>query len=215
MIIDINSNEVQKTKRISAGELSKKAFADTTKYNALEVGHAMVENIAKELEECIETHLNLVNDDGEYSYRLLDQFTVVIQGADDPLIKNAKRRKFYCCPFLPSPRPDQAVFLYQRGQGHITKRLWVLPSDVVMAELASLPVVDKRYKTMQAWSIAFFEGKFWDYIRYEHDIKMVSQEEFLSQHREELVKAGCNLFNPDLTQSFDFNKIQIKQVIDS
>lgn len=214
-MIEIISPELNKTKRISAGELSKKAFADTTKYKAIEVGHAMVENVSKHLEECIENHLNLVNESGEYSYRLLDEFTVVIQGADDPLIKNVKRNKFYCCPFLPSPRPDQAVFLYSKASGRITKRLWVLPSDVVMAELASLQTVDKRYKTMQAWSIAFFEGKFWDYIRYEHDIKMVSQEEFLSQHREELIKSGCNLFNSDISQPFDFNKIQIKQVIDS
>lgn len=32
-------------KRKSAGELSKQSFSDNTKYNALEVGHAMADDI--------------------------------------------------------------------------------------------------------------------------------------------------------------------------
>lgn len=204
-----------KKMRISAGELSRKALADETKYDALDIGHAMADDIDKHLEECIETHLNYTDEEGVQSYRLLEQFCVVMVIAKDNLIKNVIRRKFYCCPFLPSPRPNQAVFLYTKAAGRITKRLWVLPSDMVMAELAELAIVDKRYKTMQAWSVAFFEGKFWEYIRYESGTTMVSQQEYLSQHREELIQSGCKLLNPDYTQAFDFDKINIEKVIDT
>jgi hypothetical protein len=206
---------VSKKTRISAGELSRKALADETKYDALDIGHAMADDIGVHLEECIETHLKYADEEGGHPYQALDQFCVVMVIAKDNLIKNVIRRKFYCCPFLPSPRPNQAVFLYSKASGRITKRLWVLPSDMVMAELAELAIVDKRYKTMQAWAVAFFEGKFWEYIRYESGTTMVSQQEYLSQHREELIQSGCKLLDPDYTKAFDFDKIHIKKVIDT
>lgn len=143
------------------------------------------------------------------------EYCVVMVVAKDPLIKNLIRRKFYCWPYLPKPRPNQAVFLYNKKLGRITKRLWVLPSDMVMAELASLAVVDKTYKTMQAWSVAFFEGKFWEYVRYESGIDMLSEHEYFLKHREELIKAGCNVPSPSDTEPFDFDKIQIEKIIDT
>lgn len=201
--------------RVSGGELSLKAMSDETKYDALEVGHAMADDIDRHIDACIEKHLNYVDEEGKHPFAMLDEFCVVMVIAKDPLIKNLIRRKFYCCPFLPSPRPNQAVFLYSKGLGRIQKRLWVLPSDMVMAELAELAVVDKRYSTMQAWSVAFFEGKFWEYIRYEHNIKMLSQQEYISKHREELIQSGCKLLDPNYTQPFDFEKINIEKVIDT
>lgn len=200
---------------LTAGEISRKIMKDRTKYNALEVGHAMIEEIDKHIEESIENHLNYLDFEGKFPFRLIDEFCVVMVIAKDPLIKNVIRRKFYCSPFLPSPRPNQAVFEYSVSLGRITKRLWVLPSDIVMAEIASLSLVDRKYKTMQAWSIAFFSGTFWEYIRHESGTKMLSQYEYLSQHRQELIEAGCKLFDPDFSQPFDFDKIQIKKVIDS
>ncbi len=201
--------------RISAGELSRKALSDTTNYKAIDIGHAMADDIDKHLEECIETHLKYVDEEGKNPFQMLDQFCVVMVIAKDNLIKNLIRRKFYCSPFLPSPRPNQAVFLYSASQGRITRRLWVLPSDMVMAELAELAIVDKQYKTMQAWSVAFFEGKFWEYIRYESGTTMLSQQEYMSKHREELIQSGCKLFDADYTQPFDFDKINIEKVIDT
>lgn len=195
-----------KKQRISGGELSKKALADTTKYDALEVGYAMADDIEKHLYEAVKNYHNMIDE---------DQFCVVMIVAKDPLIKNLVRRKFYCWPYLPKPRPNQAVFLYSKSAGRIIKRLWVLPSDMVMAELASLLTVDKRYKTMQAWSIAFFEGKFWEYIRYESNINMPSEHEYFLQHREELIKAGCKIPDSSYSEPFDFDKINIEKVIDS
>lgn len=195
-----------KERRISAGELSHKALSDTTKYDALEVGHAMAEDIEPHLYESIRKHESMIDE---------IEFCVVMVIAKDPLICNLTRRKFYCWPYLPKPRPNQAVFLYNKSVSKITKRLWVLPSDMVMAELSSLPFVNKRYKTMQAWSIAFFKGTFWEYIRYEHGINMLSEHEYFLKHRKELIKAGCQLPNSNSSEPFDFDKIHIEKIIDT
>lgn len=191
--------------RKTAGELSQKAASDTTKYDAREVGHALAEDIESLLRDSIEKHRNIIDE---------KEFCVVMVIAKDPLIPNLMRRKFYCWPYLPSPRPNQAVFLYDKGKDRITKRLWVLPSDVVMAELASLVTVDKKYKTMQAWSCAFFDGQFWEYIRHEHGIDMLSEKEYLDLHREELIKAGCKPIASGGAEPFDFTKISVKQHVD-
>ena len=194
------------SQRVTAGELSKKALSDSTKYDALEVGHAMADDIEKHLYESVKKYHHMIDE---------PEFCVVMVVAKDPLLKNLVRRKFYCWPYLPSPRPNQAVFLYNKAAGRIVKRLWVLPSDMVMAELASLAVVDKRYKTMQAWSVAFFEGKFWEYIRYEHGIDMLSEKEYLSKHRQELIQAGCKLPDANWSEPFDFDKVNIEKVVDT
>ena len=193
-------------KRKTAGELSSKAKSDTTKYNALEVGHAMADDISLHLYEAVNNYINMIDE---------NEFCVVMIVAKDPLISNLTRRKFYCWPYLPSPRPNQAVFLYNKCLGKITKRLWVLPSDMVMAELASLLTVHKQYKTMQAWSCAFFEGKFWEYVRYESGINMPSEHEYFLHHREELIKAGCKIPESSRPDPFDFSKIQIKNIVDT
>lgn len=193
--------------RITAGELSQKALSDTTKYDALEVGHAMTDDIEAQLYEAIQNHKHIINE---------PEFCVVMVIATDPLIKNLIRRKFYCWPYLPKPRPNQAVFLYNKGLDRITKRLWVLPSDVVMAELAGTNViVSPRYQTMQAWSVSFFKGTFWEYIRYEHQIEMLSEHEYFLEHREELIKAGCQLPDANHSEAFDFSKIAIEKIVDS
>jgi len=192
--------------RKTAGELSHKALSDTTKYDAREVGHAMSEDIAQHLYESIERNKSIIDE---------DQFCVVMVIAKDPLLTNLIRRKFYCWPYLPKPRPNQSVFLYDKRIDKITKRLWVLPCDMVMAELAVLPHVDKRYETMQAWSLAFFKGTFWEYIRHEHGIDMLSEHEYFLKHREELIEAGCKLTDADFVDPFDFSKIAAYKVVES
>lgn len=193
--------------RITAGELSKKALADTTKYNALEVGHALAEDVPALLRESIELHKDIIDE---------PEFCVVMIISKDPLIKNLMRRKFYCWPYLPKPRPNQAVFLYNKALDRITKRLWVLPSDMVMAELAGTNIiVHKKYETMQAWSVAFFKGEFWEFIRYQHQIDMLSEHEYFLEHQDELLKCGGQLPNAGDTEPFDFNKITIEKIIDT
>ena len=197
----------KKIQRITAGELSQKAMADETKYDALEVGHALADDIEKHLRQAIENHIDIIDE---------PEFCVVMVIAKDPLIKNLMRRKFYCWPYLPKPRPNQSVFLYNKAQGRITKRLWCLPSDMVMAELAGTNIiVDQRYATMQAWSVAFFKGTFWEYVRHDQGITMLSEHEYFLKHRDELIKSGCKIPQPDFIEPFDFDKISIEKIVDT
>lgn len=193
-------------KRQTAGELSNKIAKDSTRYDALELGHAMTEDLERHFMEAVKNYENRIEQ---------DEFCVVMLVAKDNLIQNVIRRKFYCWPFLPKPRPNQVVLLYNKKLGQITKRLWVLPSDMVMSELASLSHVDDRYKTMQAWSISFFKGNFWDHIRKEHDISMLSEHEYFLKHRSELIKSGCDVPDIPVSEEFDFGKIYIKNFIDT
>jgi hypothetical protein len=208
--------------RISAGELSRKAKADTTKYDALEVGHALADEIMPQLRQCIENHKNIINE---------NEFCIVMLISKDPLINNLMRRKFYAWPYLPKPRPNQSVFLYNKGLDQITNRLWILPSDMVMAELHSLSTVDRKYRTMKAWSDAFYKGwkyckitnsfynsdplHFWKFVRQDQKINMPSEHEYFLEHREELIKAGCQIPDANSVEPFDFGKIAIEKVIDS
>jgi hypothetical protein len=192
--------------RVTAGELSRKALSDTTKYDSREVGHAMADDIGKHVMECVKKHLSIINE---------NQFCVVMVLAKDPLIHNLVRRKFYAWPYLPKPRPNQAVFLYDKRKDTL-KRLWVLPCDMVMAELAGTNVVvHKQYQTMQAWSVAFFKGTFWEYIRHEHGIDMPSEHEYFLAHRQELINAGCKVVDDALIEPFDFGKIAIEKIVDT
>lgn len=191
---------------IAASELSKKAFADNTKYDPKEIGFAQLEDIDRGIRECIEAHRNIFD---------MDEFCVCFVLAGDPLVKNLTRRKFHAFPWLPQPRPDQSVFLYNKGLDVITKRLWVMPRAEIMAELCTKFVTDEIDKRQQAWSAAFFEGRFWEYIRYEHGIDMLSEQELLSKHRTELINAGCKPISRSIVEPFDFSKIHVKNLIEA
>lgn len=193
-----------KRKRLTAGELSLKASSDTTRYKSLEVAHALTEDIAVELMKCAHRHNPIFNE---------KEYCIGYVIASDPLIKNVMRKKFFAMLYLPSPRPNQAVFLYNKVQDRFTKRLWVLPNAATMAELSEMSVVDPKYKTMKGWCDAFFDLNFWPYIRKQHGIDMLSESEYLNAHREELIKAGCKDGKPPLPEPFDFSKIAVKQVI--
>src|ERR1700704_428102 len=101
--------------RQTAGELSLKAKSDTTKYDALEIGHALADDIMPQLRQCIENHKTIIDE---------NEFCIVMLISKDTLISNLQRRKFYAWPFLPKPRPNQSVFLYNKGLDRITHRLW-------------------------------------------------------------------------------------------
>ena len=193
--------------RQTAGELAKKASQDNTKYLAREVGEAICDSTYENLVKCVR-HYNTVYDEDEYC--------VIMQKATDPLIKGLIRRKYYAWMYLPKPRPDQAVLLYNKRKDQFVKRLWVLPDARLMSYLASTNViVPKEYETMQAWSVAFYKGTFWEYIRHEHNISMLSEYEYFNLHRDELLKAGCKLPTADSAEAFDFGKISIEKVVDS
>jgi hypothetical protein len=83
-----------------------------------------------------------------------------------------------------------------------------------MAELATSHVTDEISQRQQAWCVAFYKGTFWEYIRFEHKIDMLSEKEYISAHREELIKAGCKIPNHKIIEPFDFSKIEVKQFVD-
>lgn len=192
--------------RKTAGELSLKAEADPTKYDSLEVGHELASKIEAGLLNCIERH-NPIFDEDEYcvGYVL----------ASDPLLKNIMRIKYFAFLYLPSPRPSQTVFLYNKRKDKITKRLWVLPNAATMAELSEMYYVAPQYKTMQRWSKAFFKLRFWQCIRRENNIDLLSEIEYLNLNREKLIQAGCQDGKPISPDPFDFSKITRKQVVNS
>jgi hypothetical protein len=195
------------SERQTAGEIHNKLIKDNTKYNVDELAHHMVDDISPHLFESIRIYKGMIDE---------PEFCVVRQIATDPLISTVSRNKYYCWPYLPSPRPNQSVFLYNKALDQITKRLWVLPNAKVMAILASTDIiVEKKYETMQAWSVAFFKGTFWEFIRHMHKIDMPSEQEYLAIHREELIKAGCKIPDSNFSQPFDFSKIGIKQVVNT
>lgn len=190
----------------TAGIKSNKAKKNSTDYNMLELGHAVTDDITEEFRKCREIY-NKIYDEDEYC--------LVRQPATDCLINNAKRYKYYGWLYLPKPRPDQMVWLYNKRLDKFVKMLWILPSAARMAQLASTEcIVPKDYARMQAWSVAFFKGTFWDYIRHESKIDMPSEHEFFLAHKQELIDAGCNIPDSDSTKAFDFSKISVNQVED-
>lgn len=193
-------------KRKNAGELSLKAASDKTKYDPLEVGHALTEDIAKELMICAHRHANIFDE---------NEYCVGYVIATDPLIKGIMRRKFFAMLYLPSPRPNQAVFLYNKSQDRFMKRLWTLPNPATMAVLSESTNVADQYKNMKSWSDAFFAGKFWEYIRSQHKISLLSEIEYLNANREKLIKAGCKESKSVPADSFDFSKISINKIVDT
>lgn len=203
------------SKRKTAGELTLKAASDSTKYDAREVGHALVEDnsIESGLIECAHRHRDIFDE---------EEYCIGYVIAADPLIKGVMRRKFFAMLYLPSPRPEQSVFLYNKPLDKITKRLWVLPAAYsknpnawTMERLYVTKEVPKGYETMKEWSHAFYDGIFWKYIRNQHRINMLSEHEYLQANREKLLKAGCKQVTAPLTDSFDFSKITIDQIVDT
>ena len=191
--------------RKTAGELSLLAASDNHVYDPLELGYALTDDIAEQLRLCAQTH-DCKTSETEY--------VIGWVLASDPLIKGIMRRKFHAHLYLPSPRPNQAMFLYNRELQKFTKRLWVLPNPKTMALLSEMPIVDKKWQTMKAWSDAFFDGRFWEFIRQQHGITMLSEIEYLKAHREELIKAGCKEFPPGFAEAFDFSKVSSYKSVD-
>jgi len=191
------------TDKISDDEVALKTSKERLKKYALKVGRLMCGDVDDQLRECIEKHRNIIQE---------DEFCIVRIIAKDNIVKNAIRIKYYAWPYLPAPRPNQAVFLYDKKHDNITKRLWVLPDARVMAVLSSTKeAVPEEYKTMQAWANAFFENRFWEYVRKDQKIDMLSEKEYFDTHKKELIKSGCkpidDTYDKSIEEAFDFGKV--------
>lgn len=187
----------------TAGELSLKAASDSDRYDLREVAEAALSDIPTQVLECARSHRDKLDE---------PEFCVVLIRAGDPLLFNATRKKTYAWLYLPDPRPEQAVFLYRKRNDSI-KLLWSLPSAKVMAVISEMDHVAPQWASTKRWSDYFFSGNFHSRIRKEHSIKLESQKEYLQTHREELIKAGCQHFKPNLTDAFYFSKVLSDQVV--
>lgn len=203
------------TEHKTVGEIALKASQDTNKYDALEVGHALVEDnsILNGLEECIQRHNKIFDE---------DEYFVCYVIASDPLIRGVMRRKFFGYLYLPSPRPEQTVFLYSKKEDRILKRLWVLPPcwspnerAWTMEKLYKATWVPKEYESMKRWSMAFYDGHFWETIRKEHNIDNLSESEYLQRNREKLLEAGCKVPDASFAEPFDFGKVSSQKIVNA
>lgn len=191
--------------RQTAGKLALTAKSDETIYDPLEVGHAANDDVLSQIWKCIDRHIPIINE---------NEFCVIIQLAEDCLIKGVMRRKFYAWPYLPKPRPNQTVFLYRKDKDDILL-LWCLPTPQDMAILSSTIVVPEQFKRMQRWSVYFYSDDFHGRIRNEHGITLLSEKEYLNAHRQELIKAGCQDFGSLASESVDVMDVALKNVVNT
>lgn len=161
-----------------AGQLHREAVADTTRYDAVEVGHELASDVLEQVWTCIDRSKEFLD---------VPEFCVVMLICDDNILLSAKRRKFYAWPFLPEPRPRQTVFHYRKDNDTVC-RLWSLPTPEVMAVMSCMPTVDSKFLQTKGWVEAFYRwtkrsyfglgtSHFFDYIRKESDIKMLTERE--------------------------------------
>lgn len=184
-------------KRKTAGELSLKAASDSTRYDPLEVAHALTDDVYEQLCLCAQRHLPIIAE---------DEFFIVVIVAGDPLLVNARRHKYCALIHLPKPRPQQSVFLYNRHTQRFI-RLWSMPDAKTMAIIDEMTHVAPEWQDTKRWVRSFYAGTFFSDIRHEHGIKHLSEKEFLDLHHDELVKSGINKPRPGLSDPFDFSKI--------
>ncbi len=202
----------------TVGEASLKAAADTVRYDPLEIGDALTNDILIEVWKCIDAHYAKIDE---------PEFCIIMLRASDPLIQGVMRRKFYAWPYLPKPRPEQLVFHYRKLDDMI-QRLWSLPSAKVMAVLSEMSNPAPQWKQTKSWCDAFFCGfkydkkkdiwvnnnelAFFDFIRLQSNIDMPTESEFLNTHRAELLIASKNDVISNLPDPFEFSKISTKVI---
>jgi hypothetical protein len=182
------------------------ASSDRSKYESMEIAMALTKDIEEQLYICADRHNPIFAE---------DEYCIGYVLASDPLISNVMRRKFFAMLYMPSPRPSQTIFLYNKVSGVITKRLWCLPNAATMAELSECTVVHPSWHKMKGWCDAFYALKFWPYIRKESGCDLPSEIEYLNRHRKELVAASPNQVNPLHTESLDPIQFIVDKVINS
>lgn len=210
--------------RKTAGELSLKALSDSTIYDPLEIGYALTNDVITQLEICGNRHEHIFDE---------EEYFLCLFIASDPLIQGVRRHKYAAFVHMPMPRPEQSCYLYNKKTQKI-KRLWTLPSALVMAQMSEMAYVAPKWRMTKLWCDAFFSGfvqsknaqgetifvnknpsVFYKLIRKQNDIKHLSEREFLDANREKLVQSGCKEIESVPTDSFDFSKISIDKIIDT
>ena len=191
-------------KRKTAGEMSLKAASDNTIYDPLEVAYALTDDICEQLRICAHTHSKIFDE---------EEFFLILIIASDPLIQGIRRHKYTAFPYLPQPRPQQTVFLFNKVT-QTCKRLWSLPNAKTMAIISEMSYVSPQWQNTKVWCDAFFAHTFLNTIREQCNISHLSEREYLNANRSELIQAGCNEVEEDLADPFYFSKVAIEKVVD-
>lgn len=191
-------------RKVTAGELALKASLDETIYDGVEVAEATFARLHADLLKNAHAHVDKIDE---------PEFFVVWVRAGDPLLYNARRYKIYSYPYLPSPRPEQAVFLYRKAKDSLSF-VWSLPPAKVMAAISEAGSVTKKWARTKGWCDAFFRGELWTLARKQQGFNHLSEIEYLKVNREKLIKAGCQECESALADPFDFSKITTDQVVD-
>jgi len=189
----------------TAGQLAAQAARDETSYCGYEVADEMCKDIERQVQICIQRHLDYFEE--------IQQFCVVMLYASDCVLTNLKRRKFYGFPFLPKPRPSQTVWLYDKPSDTY-RMLWCLPSADTLATLTMTTYVAEPYRRMQQWSKWFYKPGFYQKIREQHGIKMVSEEEHLEAIRKKGTKSAGEDMSPLVSNPFDAARVNPEQAVD-
>jgi hypothetical protein len=172
----------------------------------LEVAHAVCETTIEDLRECATIH-NPIFD--------MDEYYIVLVLVKDSMDDKLTRRKFYGYPFMPKPRPDQSVWLYNKKSDKIV-RLWVLPNAATMAYISERSWVAPRYETMKQWSDAFFAKKFWEFIRQQQKRNdLLSEDEALALNFDELIQRGEDDIDSIRAKPLDSIKAEAEEFIDA
>ena len=192
------------TLHMTAGAKSLKAASDSSYYDGIEVAEAQLWDAPKQVIECAHRHSHIFDE---------EEYFVVMVRASDPLIHGLVRQKFYAYMYLPSPRPEQAVWLYNKITGTI-KFMWSLPPAKVMAAISEAQFVSKKWERTKGWCQAFFDGRFWQHIRDQHKINHLSEHEYLLKHKPALIQASGDNTKSLGSDTFDFSKITVNKVVD-
>lgn len=184
------------------GEKYNKVKLDNTKYDPLDMALGMLEKVPQELLVCAHRHKNNFDE---------DEYFVGYVISDDPILKGIRRKKFHAMLFMPTPVPEQAIWLYNKVTDEF-KFLWCLPKPWAMANYSTLKRVDVKKRRMKAWCEAYFNGTFWETIRAMHKIDHLSEYEYRLKHRDKITDFVLDNRNSCLTEPFDFSKVGFGEV---
>ena len=189
----------------TAGELSLKAASDNTIYDPLEVAYGLCDDVYEQLCICTDRHEKIFDE---------NEFFLILIVAGDPLLCNLRRHKYYAYLFMPQPRPQQTVFLYNKGTRGF-KRLWSLPDAKTMAVISEMTYVAPQWQQTKFWCDSFYKKTFFQDIRNQYGITHLAESEYLDANHEKLVKSGCKDPDSRFADPLYFSKVLPNQVVDS
>lgn len=191
----------------TAGALANKALSNDNQ-DGWDLAREWTKTVIPEVWKCIDIHKPICQD---------KEFFVIMLYADDCMIPNCIRRKFYAWPWMPKPRPRQSVWLYRKETDDI-QGMWSLPNAELMARLATddHSKIPKEYTNLAVWCRSFFKGTFPQDIRKFYKIDLLTEEEYNSRFLPELVQPVQNNLFGEGPDAFDFEAaLTGKNVINS